>query len=107
MLKAMQLIEKNRLTFVVIETNNLYVATLRLEVSTEPSWQPCDLIMECRNILKRNTSTTISFARWVAGFVGHSIAQYSLSEEKHFEFGNSAGCLPIHIEDLINSDVCN
>lgn len=36
MLRALQLLDKNNFNFVVIETDNLYVATLLLEVSIEP-----------------------------------------------------------------------
>lgn len=52
MLKALQLIERNSLQFVAIETDNLYVVALLLEVPTEPSWQLRDSIMKCKNIFK-------------------------------------------------------
>lgn len=61
MLKALHLVRKYNLINVAIETDNLYVDTLLLEVSIEPSWQIHDLIVECRGILNNHTSTTVIF----------------------------------------------
>lgn len=74
-----------------IKTNNLYVVTLLLEVSIEPSWKPRDVIMECVRILRGLTSTTISFARWEANFVAHSLAQRCLHNQSSMEMQYSQG----------------